>query len=144
MHPIHQYWASVLVPYVWVKSLQLSCNIWFWVCIYRWLRARLHYLQCFSNGDTAVLHKAINIIYLTQIHPCLQSYISSTQFPAGFQPMWSNLLAELVAHKVLIEPNTSLYHSPILASLQLPSPYCWFPWALFMIQVVQSKLFITS
>ena len=28
---------------------------------YRWLSARLQYLHCVSNGDTAVLHKAIDI-----------------------------------------------------------------------------------
>ena len=27
---------------------------------YQWLSARLQYLQCFSNGDTAVLHLAID------------------------------------------------------------------------------------
>ena len=29
--------------------------------IHRWLRARLQYLQCVSNGDTAVLHKAVDM-----------------------------------------------------------------------------------
>ena len=29
---------------------------------YRWLSARLQYLQCVSNGDTAVSHKAIDIL----------------------------------------------------------------------------------
>ena len=29
--------------------------------IYRWLSARLRYLQCISNGDTAVFHKAIDM-----------------------------------------------------------------------------------
>ena len=28
----------------------------------RWFSARLQYLQCISNGDTAVLHKAINLL----------------------------------------------------------------------------------
>ena len=91
--PIYHYWTSIMVPYLWVTATHLQ----------------------YINMGIEMIYR----IYLTQIHPCLQSYISSTQFPAGFQPMWSNLLAELVAHKVLIEPNTRLYHSPILASLLL-------------------------
>ena len=34
---------------------------YFYPMIYRWLRARLQFLQCVSNGGTAVLHKAINM-----------------------------------------------------------------------------------
>ena len=30
-------------------------------CIHRWLHARLQYLQCISNGDTSVLHWAIEM-----------------------------------------------------------------------------------
>ena len=33
------------------------CNIH----VYRWLNARMQYLQCVSNGDTVVLHKAITL-----------------------------------------------------------------------------------
>ena len=33
-----------------------------WSHPYRWLSARLQYLQCVSNGDTAVLHYAIDMI----------------------------------------------------------------------------------
>ena len=29
--------------------------------LYRWFSARLQYLQCINNGDTAVLHKAIDM-----------------------------------------------------------------------------------
>ena len=29
--------------------------------LYRWLSVRLQYHQCVSNGDTAVLHEAIDI-----------------------------------------------------------------------------------
>ena len=32
-----------------------------WLSTYQWLSARLQYLQCISNGDTAVLHQAIDI-----------------------------------------------------------------------------------
>ena len=35
---------------------------------YRWLNARLPYLQRVSNGDTAVLHKAIDIIFRNTSH----------------------------------------------------------------------------
>ena len=34
---------------------------------YWWISARLHYLQFISNGDTAVWHKAINIIWKISI-----------------------------------------------------------------------------
>ena len=30
---------------------------------YRWFSTRLQYLQCVSNGDTAVLHYAIDMQY---------------------------------------------------------------------------------
>ena len=38
---------------------------------YQWLSARLQYLQCGSNGDTAVLHWAIDMKMFTsqQMHP---------------------------------------------------------------------------
>ena len=32
--------------------------------IYQWLSARLQYFQCVSTGDTAVLHKAIGVVYV--------------------------------------------------------------------------------
>ena len=35
--------------------------------IYRWLSARLQYLQCVSNGDTTVLHQTIDI-FLREFH----------------------------------------------------------------------------
>ena len=53
-----------------------------WVClaylpgpqtIYRWLSARLQYLQCVSNGDTAVLRWAIDI-KKTTFHSCYRVY----------------------------------------------------------------------
>ena len=37
--------------------------IYAWVNKYQWLNARLQYLQCFSDGDTAVLHQAIDIYH---------------------------------------------------------------------------------
>ena len=35
--------------------------------MYRWLSARLHYRHCYTTGDTAVLHWAINICHLAYI-----------------------------------------------------------------------------
>ena len=35
--------------------------------IYRWLSARLQYLHCISNGDTAVLHQAIDMSDICQL-----------------------------------------------------------------------------
>ena len=32
-----------------------------WNSVYQWLSARLQYLQCVSNGNTAVLHKTIDM-----------------------------------------------------------------------------------
>ena len=38
-----------------------SHSLWW----YRWFSARLNYPQCVSSGDTAVLHYAIDIIWIT-------------------------------------------------------------------------------
>ena len=123
-HPIYHNWVPILVPYLWVTATHLQ----------------------YINMGIEITYA----IYIIWIHPWLQPYIyiyifiSYIQFPAGFQSMWSNLSTELGAHRVLIKPNTGLYHSPILASLTTISPYCWFPWALFMIDlIIQSNLFIT-
>ena len=41
----------------------LTCDYRQYYLSHRWLRARLQYLQCFSNGYIAVLHWAIDIRY---------------------------------------------------------------------------------
>ena len=48
---------STTPPTLWNQRNFIKFMLWI-PCnpIYWWLSARLHYLQCFSNGDTAVLH----------------------------------------------------------------------------------------
>ena len=59
-------WRSCDVS-IMVNACKVVCSYkrYLHVCItasstYRWSSARLHYLQCVRNGDTAVLHQALN------------------------------------------------------------------------------------
>ena len=47
-HNIFSSWLALMFYVEFSKTL--------FICIYRWPTARLQYLQCVSNGDTAVLH----------------------------------------------------------------------------------------
>ena len=62
-HYMNQCWPRSLPLYgvtrpQWVKCLLLN------PITYQWPSARLQYLQCISNGDTAVLHQAISFVFL--------------------------------------------------------------------------------
>ena len=81
-HPIHSLYGRTMVCLMWAFAESLPC----W-----WLGARLQYLQCVNNGDTAVLHWAIVIIsqpsYLIwQLRVSRKfSYISLNNIP---DPRW--------------------------------------------------------
>ena len=49
--------SAILFRPQWVKWVNIKSCTSFW-----WLSARLQYLHCISNGDTAVLHWAINLL----------------------------------------------------------------------------------
>ena len=73
MSPGHQqprYWVKRIIRTLWstgkdfkccIISVWRNCRIWaYWL-----FSTRLQYLHCISNGDTAVLHWAIHIYYLS-------------------------------------------------------------------------------
>ena len=62
--------CSDLIAHNWITAMQIFHRIWItsrklwvtqgpvlWIVLYPWLSARLQHLQCFSNGDTVVLHE---------------------------------------------------------------------------------------
>ena len=53
------FWLNTIEVKVWCEMHSTgNCGIQ----LVRWFSARLQYLHCVSNGDTAVLHKAIELI----------------------------------------------------------------------------------
>ena len=49
---------------VYCGYIHICCGLFIYHWLFRWLCVRLQYLQCVSNGDTAVLHKAIDLMLL--------------------------------------------------------------------------------
>ena len=62
---------------------------------YQWFCARLQYLQCISNGDTAVIYLAIDMLVATQhiARKCMYSWIYGIQ--AIFVTWWLKYFGEI-------------------------------------------------
>ena len=57
----------------------------------RWLSAKLQYLQCISNGDTAVLHLAIDMIQVLPFTCSFSGFFSLTTVMGYFMHLISIL-----------------------------------------------------
>ena len=90
------------------------------IAVFQWLSARLQYLQCMSNGYTAVLHYAINLCFgmdgSALEFTCLTLYkaASSFSFHGGlYQPM-------------AFVTNDTLVLKALFIVITHPQRRCWF------------------
>ena len=77
----YDYWCTINYHLHWNVHLQ-PCHITntYTDGLHRWLSARLQYLQCVSNGDTAVLHQAIDKLgHATPAMQWLRSHVISSK-----------------------------------------------------------------
>ena len=71
----------------------------------RWLGAKLQHLQCISNGDTAVLHKAIDLVSLSFHWNCRHCFLIlwyifnyESTITVTPQAQWSSIVIYLLKH----------------------------------------------
>ena len=104
---------------------------WIGECrLYRWLTARLQYLQCVSNGDTTVLHQAIDMGHVTMAPIYRDYYPDGLSFnycnPFGDRaPLIFKWVAETLPQGDRIQaPANVIFKHPL--SMMFPANYIYF------------------
>ena len=85
--------APSFLTFMLLYSTASRFNFQFNYFIYQWLCARLQYLQCISTGDTAVLHRAVDMLFYTVFFFCLTfHFLKIFHCPVSFFTIPSFLL----------------------------------------------------
>ena len=95
-----------------------------------WLSARLQYLQCISNGDTAVLRRAIDLVHKGDTESMINFKVNMSNFSVNIVPaVKASLIAKGSDTNVCIHVYVYMYVRIwfILRILNMHS-YLWWLW----------------